>query len=165
MVRHDATRTRYGRPVRLVDTDALLKTDGSLPFGAIRRYAGLDYPHHSRWRAFVRRAGGDHIRTINWLTILDGRRAEILGGIDAIRAELGENCPIHAFDGGIVIQAGERPAIADVNRNAVPPEYKAVSRLTRELRYERFTGNNGLLKVTWPLDSVTETLKWLARFD
>lgn len=144
---------------------SLRSTDGSLPYAAVKRYAGLDYPDHGRWRAFVRRKPGRQIRTINWLTILDDTFVETLGGLDRIRSELGDTCPVHVFNGGVVIQAGPRPKPGDVNYGEVLEDYRKVSNLTRILRFENFTGRNGLLTVPPPLDSVVETLKWIRRFD
>ncbi len=82
-----------------------------------------------------------------------------------ITEALGEHCPIHVYDGGIIIQAGPRPEIGDLNRGLIPAHYKTVAKVLKPLRREEFLPKLPYLPAPQPLDSLEETLKWIRRFD
>lgn len=127
----------------------------------LMRHPGLDYDDGGDW---VGIAGlSETIRSVNWLNVLDDGFVSRLGGIDAIAAALGPDCPVHRYDGGIVIQAGPQPEIGDVNYGVVPAHYRTVARLLKPLRFESYPF--GLLTPPDPLDPVQETLRWIRRFD
>jgi Protein of unknown function (DUF3396) len=50
-------------------------------FPLIQRFPGLDYVNTSDWAAATKGKEQDKIRTIDWLTALDSRFAEELGGM------------------------------------------------------------------------------------
>jgi len=99
------------------------------------------------------------------LTALDDGFVKELGGLDKIKVELGPACPIHFYEGGIVIQAGPRPQLGDSNRGIVLEEYRRVARLVKPLRFEAINPKFPLLSVNSPLDAQEESVKWLRRFD
>lgn len=59
----------------------------------------------------------DSIRTIGWLTLLDDAFVSELGGRKALAKELPQSVEVCDIDGGVLLRAGERPALGDVNRN------------------------------------------------
>ncbi len=136
-----------------------------LAFPFLKRFPGFDLPNSSRWSTQVRRAEKRHIRSINWLTAIDDGFVEELGGMEHVRHALGEHCPIHPYNGGIIIQAGQRPEIGDVNSGIIPEHYRTVAKLLKPLRCEEFLPNLPYLPAPKPLDSLEETLKWIRRFD
>ena len=137
--------------------------DRLLAFPLAKRFPGLDIPEHSRWYVRINRLRKRAIRTINWLTFIDDGFVAELGGQDKLAAQLGASCPVFAYDGGIIIQAGERPELGDVNRGLVPQAYQRVSQALRPIRFEEHA--RPLIDAPQPLDSLEETLKWIRRFD
>lgn len=107
----------------------------TLAWPVIQRYPGFDWPDVGTWSVRV----GNHldpgrcIRTVNWLTVLDDGLVERLGGRMAMEKELGEDCPIHDYDGGVVIQAGPEPQLGDVNAGDIPEPYRTVAHLSKPL--------------------------------
>ncbi|MGI4797020.1 MAG: type VI immunity family protein [Janthinobacterium lividum] len=140
--------------------------DGRLAFPFIKRFPGLDYPDSSQWNARgVDKSPTRVIRSINWLTAIDDGFVTELGGLATVTAALGPDCRVHRYEGGIIIQAGDRPQLGDVNRGLVLDAYRAVARVLKPLRFEAFHPKYPYIYVNRPLDSREETLKWLARFD
>jgi Protein of unknown function (DUF3396) len=76
---------------------------------------------------------------------------------------LGSNCPVHTYNGGVVLQAGPEPEIGDVNRGVALADYRAVARAVKPIRFEQYS--LGLLYPPEPMDRIEETLKWIRRFD
>jgi Protein of unknown function (DUF3396) len=142
------------------------KSRGALiAFPFLKRFPGLDLPNSSRWSSNVRGAERRHVRSINWLTAIDDNFVEELGGLDRVKESVGKSCLTHAYSGGIIIQAGPRPEIGDINRGLIPEHYKTVAKLLAPLRFEDFNPRLPYLSVPKPLDSLDETLKWIRRFD
>ncbi|WP_162561132.1 type VI immunity family protein [Methylobacterium terrae] len=132
-------------------------------FPLIKRFIGLDMPESSRWYSIMNRQNQRSIRTINWLTIIDETFINVLGGLQSLRNSLTEDCLIHPFEGGIIIQAGARPVLGDINLGLSPPAYKSVAHALKSIRFENYP--RPLLDAPAPLDSMEETLKWIRRFD
>ena len=149
----------------ILDEGSGIASQSRLAFPIIKRFPGLDFPDASAWRSEVRDEKKRWIRTINWLTILDDKFVEELGGLEKVKSELGDDCPIHLWNGGIVIQAGPEPETGDVNQGLIPEAYRKVARLTKPLRFEGLKGRISLLNPPPPLDHIEESLKWLRRFD
>lgn len=139
----------------------------------LSRYSGLDHQ-----TAFTMAARGvDQIRTVNWLTILGTKVVNEIGGIDKITALLdaaatefnvadGEAPVTYAFNGGIVIRAGEYPELGDREHEGVPTGYRVVGRALRRWIFTDYQNRPGhLLKVPEPLDAHFETINWVTRFD
>lgn len=133
-------------------------------FPLLKRFPGLDLPYSSRWSSSVRRAERRYIRTINWLTAIDDEFVQQLGGLDQVRAALGDAVPIHNYDGGVILQAGRRPEIGDVNHDHIPAEYQKVAQLLEPLMFTEFSSKLPYVYAPKPLDSLVESKKWIGRF-
>ncbi|HEY4251248.1 MAG TPA: type VI immunity family protein [Roseomonas sp.] len=151
----------------LFDQGSSRTGSGLTAFPLIRRFVGLDYNDDIRWlSASGIRGPADHriIRTTNWLNVLDDGFVARLGGPERLAEVLGADCPSRRWSGGVLIQAGPRPELGDLNRGLVPEHYRSVARVLRTLRFENY-GKRGYLQVPFPLDARDETLAWLRRFD
>jgi Protein of unknown function (DUF3396) len=137
--------------------------DRLLAFPLAKRFPGLDLPEQSRWYVRMNRLRKRAIRTINWLTFIDDGFVSELGGLSRLTEQLGELCPVYAYEGGVIIQAGERPELGDVNKGLVPAAYRRVATTLKPIRFEEHT--RPLIDAPQPLDSLEETLKWIRRFD
>lgn len=137
--------------------------DRLLAFPIAKRFPGLDIPEQSRWYVRMNRLRKRAIRTINWLTFIDDGLVSDLGGQSRLADELGAFCPIYPYDGGIVIQAGDRPQLGDINRGIIPETYQRVARALRPIQFDDY--QRPLIDAPRPLDSLEETIKWIRRFD
>lgn len=136
-----------------------------LAFPLLKRYPGFDLPYSSRWSSSVRRAERRFIRTINWLTAIDHKFIDELGGLDKIKDDLGDECSIYDYDGGIIIQAGARPEIGDTNRGMIPRSYKALAKTLSKLIFDEFNPKQPYVYAPKPLDSLEESVRWVRRFE
>jgi hypothetical protein len=137
--------------------------DQLLAFPLAKRFVGLDRPAGVRWYTLLGRIGVRAIRTVNWLSVIDDQFVSALGGLDKLKASLGPNCPVYVYPGGIIIQAGKKPEIGDVNQGKIPAAYRTVSHALAPIRFEQYP--RPLFEVPEPLDALEETLKWVTRFD
>jgi len=80
-----------------------------------------------------------------------------------MRSALEPVCKVHAYPGGVVIQAGEAPLLGDTWENNFPEAYRLVARYTRSIRFEEY--DEGLFRVPDNLNGIEETLAWVRRFD
>lgn len=99
----------------------------------------------------------------NWLSVLSTDFVNRLGGAAKLSQALGKRCPMHEYPGGVILQAGDRPQLGDVNRGIVLDEYRRVASAVKRLRFEDYA--IGLFPVPQPLDARDETMKWIQRFD
>lgn len=77
----------------------------------------------------------DGIPGVNWLTFLGPRQIERLSGEDVLRKSLPEETDITTLsNGAIIIRAGEKPELGDVNRNNKLPLYGKVGNAFKSLR-------------------------------
>lgn len=142
-------------------------------WGMARSYPHVYWPFISRFNglefttAFGISAKAERgLKSINWLTVLDDAYVETLGGLGAMKPQLGPNAIIHEWDGGILIQASPEPQIGDTNAGIWPEDYIAVNNALRPIRFETYANSPmSLIKVPPPLDAYEETLKWVRRFD
>lgn len=137
--------------------------DRLLAFPIAKRFPGLDLPEHSRWYVRMNRMRKRALRTINWLTVIDDRFVEELGGQARLAQALGDLCPIVSYRGGLVIQAGERPELGDINRGLIPQAYRRVAKVLKPIRFDAH--ERLLIDAPRPLDSLEETGRWVRRFD
>lgn len=146
----------------------------------LARFPGLSYP--LPYPIAAEGHGHRRISGTNWLTILDNRLLEELGGAAHLPRRLAEawatiidqpagtdlppGVTLHEYDGGVVIRAGEHPQLGDVNMGNIPETYRTVSAALRPWRFEDYQQNPmDLIRVPRPLDAYEETLNWLGRFD
>jgi hypothetical protein len=121
----------------------------------LRRYRGLDYDAGER-REDAHRA----LRPPNWLTLLHPSFVERLGGREALSRleQLGLGIVLRDLAEGLLIQAGPRPVLGDVNAGESVEAYRAVARALRPLR--------AVGPHTWlNQGGYEEADEWYARFD
>ncbi|HEY7394229.1 MAG TPA: type VI immunity family protein [Gemmatimonadaceae bacterium] len=119
------------------------------------RFPGLeiDYPvSHLIWV----RAG---IKGVNWLTILGEGEIERFGGLDVLKAALPPAATLHAYSGGMMIQASPMPQIGDRNRQVDVDDYRTVAVALKPIRISTHggVGGGGFDRERFE--------RWLARFD
>jgi hypothetical protein len=101
------------------------------------------------------------IKEGNWITILSDLYLEKLGGVDALRARLGDEFSFGAYPGGAVIVAGPAPEVGDRDRDLDTPRLRSLARVLRPIRTPRH----------WPVQArgkfsdAANFNAWLARFD
>jgi hypothetical protein len=100
------------------------------------------------------------IKGVNWVTVLGEKWISRLGGLPALRKELGEPFRLHEYPGGVLIQAGPRPQLGDVNRQIAIDEYR---RLAQVLKPIRVTDHKSF--PAWSGFDEQRTQAWLARFE
>jgi TseV toxin immunity protein TsiV len=101
------------------------------------------------------------IKGVNWLTILGDRWVEEAGGLDYLRIRLDEpNFPFYPYDGGLMIQAGQRPQVGDAERGLWPSQYVTLAKVLRKIQvkehYQLFASG---------IFNKEETQEWIYRFD
>jgi Protein of unknown function (DUF3396) len=126
------------------------------------RFPGFDFPSTIEFTAEVG-AVHNRIKSVNWLTALGDELVAQLGGLATMRQALEPACTVHAYDGGVVIQAGPTPRLGDAHANDIPAEYRLAARFTRPVRFEDY--DEGLFRVPKDLNKREETLSWVRRFD
>lgn len=138
-------------------------TAGSYPY--IARFPGLHCGLDDRFMSeqSVRRKRADGYFSINWLTFLGDELLATLAPADELRETLGADRPISRFDGGIIVQAGARPQLGDVNQGLILDDYRAVNTALRPLRFEDYV--IPVLDAPEPLDPLEATFDWIRRFD
>ena len=135
-------------------------------FPFLRRYPGLDYSDTAQFSLVTRRAEQVRIRGTNWLTVIDDALIEELGGRNSLDEALSADPAVlvHEWTGGVLIQAGPRPQVGDVNAGRRPEHYGTAARALAPIRFEDYT-RQGYFRVPSPLDEISETLAWIRRFD
>lgn len=137
-------------------------SDRLLAFPIARRFPGLDLPEHSRWYVRMNRLKRRAIRTINWLTFIDDGFVTELGGQAGLKEQLGASCPVLPYDGGVIIQAGDRPQLGDINRGLIPEDYRRVAEVLKPIIFDEH--DRPLIDAPQPLNALEETGKWVRRF-
>jgi Protein of unknown function (DUF3396) len=108
-----------------------------------QRFPGLeaDYPiEHSIWLVDGREGGKGGLKGVNWLTVVGDRWIEEMGRIRKVEtdlAELDSRYVIQRFEGGVVIQAGERPQLGNAERGRWPELYVKLSKYLKPIRITR----------------------------
>lgn len=102
------------------------------------------------------------IKGVNWLTVLGDRWIQEMGGLDFLRLWVTEACTLYPYPGGVVIQAGSRPEIGDVQANRWPMHYVRLAKALKKIRVKdhypfHFGGENRF--------DHEATMKWIHRFD
>lgn len=138
-------------------------TSSSLAFSLCKRFIGLDYFDAVKWKSKVNIAAKKHvIRTSNWLSIIDRSFVDQLGGVEKIAAALGDNCGLLAYEGGIILKAGEQAKLGDVESGEILEDYRTIAALLKPLIFQDY--KTGLFQIFEPYDSLLETQKWINRF-
>jgi hypothetical protein len=102
------------------------------------------------------------VKGVNWLTVLGRGCVEALGGIDLIRAAVDPAIEIHERNHAIVLQAGPRPELGDVNRGDRLPLFRSVYHAIEDLHQPMIDAAE-----PFPMgrdDDEERTEAWLRRF-
>lgn len=94
------------------------------------RHRGVDILLRENDRITV---GRDSIKGVNWLTYVDQSRIERLGGGERLRAALDPGVRVTPIGAGLLLQAGDAPALGDENRQDKLPLYRSVFRALEPL--------------------------------
>lgn len=138
--------------------------DSYLPmeFQLAQRFAGLEVDS----MVFnLKRELLNHIKGVNWYTVLGTQFVERLGGQDLLRQALSGrgDVEIVSYDDGLIIRAGDLPQLGEVSE-PLPSAYVAVNRVVKPLRIP----NPDQLHSYSPYGNCFEeesTARWYARFD
>jgi hypothetical protein len=107
----------------------------------------------------------EHIKSVNWYTVLGNSYVERLGGLDAIKQKLSGrgDVEIQSYNNGLLIRAGQYPELG-ASQDGLPPAYVAVNKVIKPVRLQE----TGSLHTYSPYgDGFTDesTTLWYARFD
>jgi hypothetical protein len=116
------------------------------------RFQGVDIAEISSGSIWAERGLG----SVNWLTAIGNVFVEKLGGRKAFAA-LGDDILVHDLGTGLLVQAGEKPSLGDVNAGDTLPLYREVAKFIMPVRYH---GN-----VIWANVPLADAKAWVARFD
>ncbi|MEB0039038.1 MULTISPECIES: DUF3396 domain-containing protein [unclassified Pseudomonas] len=107
----------------------------------------------------------DHIKGVNWFTVLGRRFVNKLGGNDALRRQLSRRSDIifRAYDDGLIIRAGALPSLGGPGEEA-PAPYIEVNRAIKPIRV-RATGCLHAYSLLGDTFSEASSAAWHARFD
>jgi hypothetical protein len=116
-------------------------SDDNFMRAACSRYPGLDW-FSARHSQFLCRyepsldVGLFQVKRAAWLTFVHEVAVRLLGGADAVRAQLAEDPAIrtHPLAHGLCIQAGDRPELGDLSRHEVPEHVRRVAKAIRPVR-------------------------------
>jgi hypothetical protein len=122
------------------------------------RFPGLEVESRTAHTLYL----GKGIKGVNWLTILGERWIKEMGGLDSLRTCLGEPFGFYPYEGGVIIQAGPKPQIGDVQANRWPQHYVTLARVLKRIQIE----NHRPFHFGGPGRMDHEASKaWLFRFD
>ncbi|HEY6556231.1 MAG TPA: type VI immunity family protein [Polyangiaceae bacterium] len=103
------------------------------------------------------------LKRVNWLTFVGRELLEQLGGTDALIAPLaGSDIGIDHLPGGLLLTAGDRPRLGDVNRQEDLGAYRAVGHAVAPVRTRDHVGF--LADQNFDVDDDLSE-EWLAYFD
>ncbi|HEX6750881.1 MAG TPA: type VI immunity family protein [Longimicrobium sp.] len=137
----------WGRECEMVAMPAMLR--------AALRFHGLLVRHRTQEDYAVKK-----LKSAGWLTFLDAELLGLVGGQDALEAAVDGLVEISPLRGGVLLKAGDRPPVGDVNRQEADVRpLAAVNRAISEIRLQRWFSHN-LFSV--PAETSND---WLSRFD
>jgi hypothetical protein len=161
-------------PVEIGNDDAAVRRIGPWAY----RFTGLDTDLAVTTALWCR----DGIRCVNWLTAVNSKWLERIGGEPAVLALAGETVSAMPYSQGSIFVAGAAPQIGDTDAGIVPADYIALGRALKPLRapypstifnappgYEAPPGFTA--RLGWgeakehELADVHYAQRWLARFD
>jgi len=106
------------------------------------------------------------IKGVNWLTALDDKCFEQLGGRQAVLSGLGDEFILYEYEGGVLVQAGAMPQLGDVNQQHIPRYYQQLALKLKPIRLV-FPEGHYLIKSPNKNEqsNAAASNEWLARFD
>jgi Protein of unknown function (DUF3396) len=126
------------------------------------RFPGLEIEHRVGHGNYL----GEGIKGVNWLTVLGDRWVQEIGGLDYLKARLGDDFKLSPYDGGLMIQAGPKPQIGDVTVDRWPQHYVTLAKVLKPIQiknHRQFHWGDGM-GVQKSMDHEA-SLAWLFRFD
>jgi hypothetical protein len=96
------------------------------------RHPGYDLPENQATTSFMPRT---KCRGSRWLTLLGPALLEELGGRDVLRNKLDPGVAVMAGGDGVLLRAGERPELGDVNRAEFAPLLRSVAAAIEPVTY------------------------------
>jgi hypothetical protein len=126
------------------------------------RLPGLDVGNAISESMSIRRGG---IKGASWLTVLGDTHVNEIGGAAYLKMRLGEDFPITPYGGGLMIQAGPKPQIGDVETKRWPRHLVILSKVLQPIRCKRHCPIHGWGHGEDPTMDFDVTKTWLARFD
>lgn len=137
-------------------------TDGVAAFPFTKRFRGLHNGQDGTFKVQAGMAGeGAGLMSINWLTVLGDEALKALGGPETL-GDLPEDCTVHGYRGGVIVQAGTLPQTGDRNRALPLPAYAAVAQTLEPVTFSKYT--LPVFPVPQPCDPLAETMAWVHRF-
>ena len=129
-------------------------------FPLAMRHQAVDIATMARGPWSVRR---DRIKNVGWLTLIGAPLLERLGGVEELRRRAGDGLRVVELAHGVLLQAGERPILGDVNRGeslaALVAAYAAVQPLHAGIE-DLFAP----FSLAHDTDEEAATRRWLFRF-
>lgn len=127
-----------------------------------QQYAGLEVDTFAYWMGNRLQ---EHIKGVNWFTVLGNTYVERLGGEGAIRHALSGRGDIefYNYDHGLIIRAGQYPELGSVE-DGPPPAYVAVNKVVRPVRLPNPDSLHSYSPYGDCFDDESTT-RWYARFD
>jgi len=123
----------------------------------LKRHPGLG---HGDLLPFVIHAGAG-VLSVGWLSLLGQDYTARLGGLDAISNRAADGVLAYRLgQDGVILRAGERPEIGDVNRRDRLPTYQALGHLVDPLRVD----DDLIDKINLIVLRGEEKRDWLLRF-
>jgi hypothetical protein len=128
------------------------------------RYRGVTIANdHATWPLHDEQG----VEAVNWLTLVGARPLAKLGGAAKLRAALKGQRAISVVDvkGGVIIRAGDKPKLGDVNRGEDLPDYRAVYNALKSVM-DPVLADFGPLPLSLDLnENAVRTSRWLRRFE
>lgn len=124
------------------------------------RFQGVDIATMSRGPWAVRH---ERVKNAAWLTLVGAGLLEKIGGIKGVEAKATDRLAVLSTRHGVVIRAGERPILGDVNRREDLQAYIDAYRLVEPLQ----AGIETLFApfdLPGKVDATAATERWLVRF-
>ncbi len=108
----------------------------------------------------------DHIKTVGWVTAVNYKLLEKVGGIGVLRSELSVNWfAKYDYGNGVVIQAGPKPEAASVEVNPRPAIYVLPNMALKDIRVAEILSIHSGSQHGEPRLYGLVAEKWLTRFD
>ena len=116
------------------------------------RFQGVDIAEISSGGIWAGRGLG----SATWLTAIGNVFVDKLGGRKAF-ATLDDDIVVHELGAGLLVQAGEKPSLGDVNAGDTLPLYRKVAKFLMPTRYHGH--------IVWTNVMPPDAKAWLARLD
>lgn len=124
------------------------------------RHQAVDIATRTRGPWAVR---NERIKNVGWLTLIGSLLLEKIGGAKTLQSKASERLHVTSTTHGVVIRAGERPILGDVNRQEDLQAYYDAYALVEPL-HEGIEELFAPFSMEGDIDEVEATLRWLSRF-